>query len=72
MKRKIRRLLALVLCLGLTFGLFGTAAAAEDDVYLRPIAGTVVQVAIGADHVAVLRSDGVVEGAAEKEESTVG
>ena len=60
MKRDIRRFLALVLCLGLTFSVFGTAAAAEDDIYLRPIAGTVVQVAIGADHIAVLRSDGTV------------
>ena len=60
MKRDIRRSLALILCVVLTFGLFGTVAAAEDDVYLRPIAGTVVQVAIGADHVAVLRSDGTV------------
>ena len=60
MKRDIRRFLALILCLGMMFSMFGTAVAAEDDIYLRPIAGTVVQVAVGADHVAVLRSDGTV------------
>ena len=60
MKREIRRFLALVLCLCMTFSVFGAASAAEDDIYMRPIAGTVVQVAIGADHIAVLRSDGSV------------
>ena len=60
MKREIRRFLALVLCLCMTFSLFGTASAAEGDIYMRPIAGTVVQVAIGVDHIAVLRSDGSV------------
>ena len=60
MKRDIRRLLALVLCLGLALSMFGTASAAEEDIYLRPIAGGVAQVAIGAEHIAVLRSDGTV------------
>ena len=42
MKRNIRRLLALVHCLGLTLSMFGPASAAEGEIYLRPIAGGVV------------------------------
>ena len=60
MKRNIRRLLALVLCLGLTLSMFGPASAAEGEIYLRPIAGGVAQVAFGAEHIAVLRCDGTV------------
>ncbi|MBQ6892236.1 MAG: hypothetical protein IJN47_06445, partial [Clostridia bacterium] len=60
MKRNIRRLLALALCLGLSLTMFGPASAAEEDIYLRPIAGGVVQVEMGAEHIAVLRSDGTV------------
>ena len=60
MKQNIRRFLALVLCLGLTLSMFGPASAAEGEIYLRPIAGGVAQVEMGAEHIVVLRCDGTV------------
>lgn len=59
--RLVRRLLALCLSLLLMLPLVcGVRAAEEADIYIRPLAGYISQVAIGADHIAVLRSDGTV------------
>jgi len=47
--------MALLLPVGVPVG-----AVQEDPVYLRPIAGGIVQVAMSRDHIAALRSDGTV------------
>jgi len=48
----------LAMLLPVTAGI--SADAAEEELYLRPLAGGVAQVAMSRDHIAVLRSDGTV------------
>ena len=59
---RMRRLLAAAVCLGLLLSLCGgiPASATQEDIYLPPIAGGVAQVAVGPQHIAVLRCDGTV------------
>lgn len=67
-----RRLISIMVCVALmlTVAVLGnesnmaiSASAAEGevhDIYIRPIAGNVVDIVTGEDHIAVLRSDGTV------------
>ena len=54
------RIWIFALCLALILPMGMPVGAAEEEIYLRPIAGGVAQVAMTDDHIAVLRSDGTV------------
>lgn len=56
------RCISWTLCLALLMPVMAglPASAAEEELYIRPLAGGAAQVAMSRDHVAVLRSDGTV------------
>jgi len=63
---RMKRLLAMVLCIGLLCAMAGAPAARaaqKSGIFVRPLAGGVAQVAMSPDHIAVLRSDGTVAAA---------